>query len=75
MMLDRPERLLAIAIFLLLFGCIMPFLMVTQVVRSTYLLNFLSFFASLLGLFLGIIGIAMRRLKEKKKEEEETYYE
>lgn len=73
MMLDRPERLLAIAIFLLLFGCIMPFLMVTQAVQSTFLLNFLSFTASVTGLFLGIIGIAMQRLQTKKKDEEDYY--
>jgi len=72
-MLDHPERLLGIAIVLLLFGCIMPFLMVTQAVRSTFFLNFLSFTASLAGLFLGIIGIAMQRLKTKKKEEEDYY--
>jgi len=73
-MLERPERLLVIAVFLLLFGCFMPFLMVTQAVQSTFFLNFLSFTASLAGLFLGIIGIAMHRLKQKKKEDEENYY-
>lgn len=72
-MLDHPERLLAIAIFLLLFGCVMPFLMVTQVVESTFVLNFLSFGASVSGLLIGIIGIAMQRLKTKKKEEEDIY--
>jgi len=72
-MLDHPERLLAISIFLLLFGCIAPFLMVTQAVESTYFLNFLSFGASLVGLFLGIIGIAQHRLTAKKKEEEDAY--
>ncbi len=72
-MLDHPERLLAIAIFLLLFGCVMPFLMVTQVVESTFVLNFLSFGASVSGLLIGIIGIAMQRLKTKKKEEEDFY--
>ena len=74
-MLDRPDRLFVIAVFLLLFGCAMPFLMVTQAVQSTFFLNFLSFTASLVGLFLGIIGIAMQRLKEKKKEDEKKYYE
>lgn len=72
-MLDRPERLLVIAVFLLLFGCIMPFLMVTQAVRSTFLLNFLSFAASLTGLFLGIIGIAQSRIRSRKNEEENFY--
>lgn len=72
-MLDRPERLLLIAVILMLFGCIMPFMMVTRVVESTFFLNFLSFTASVGGLFLGIIGIAMQRLKTDKKKEEEYY--
>jgi hypothetical protein len=73
-MLNHPERLLAIAVFLLLFGCVTPFLMVSQVLESTFFLNFLSFGASVSGLFLGIIGIAMQRLRSKKKDEE-NYYE
>jgi hypothetical protein len=72
-MLEHPERLLLIAIILLLFGCIMPFLMVTQVVESTFFLNFLSFTASVGGLFLGIIGVAMQRLRTDKKKEEDFY--
>lgn len=69
-MIDRPERLLTIAVFLLLFGCIMPFLMVTQAVPSTFLLNFLSFAASVSGLFLGIIGIAQYQSKRGKDEDD-----
>ncbi len=69
-MLDHPERLLTIAVILLLFGCIMPFLMVTQAVPSTLLLNFLSFAASVSGLFLGIIGIAQYRIKSAKDDDE-----
>jgi hypothetical protein len=72
-MLEHPERLLLIAIVLLLFGCIMPFLMVTQVIESTFFLNFLSFTASVGGLFLGIIGVAMQRLRTDKKKEEDFY--
>jgi hypothetical protein len=68
-MLEHPERLVAIAVVLLLFGCIMPFLMVTQAVPSTFFLNFLSFAASTLGLFLGIIGIAQYRIKSNKDED------
>lgn len=70
-MLDRPERLLTIAVFLLLFGCIMPFLMVTHTVESTFFLNFLSFGASMAGFFMGVIGIAMQRLKTTRKEEDD----
>ena len=73
-MLEYPERLLAISVLLLLFGCIMPFMMVTQAVESTFFMNFLSFGASMTGLFLGIIGIAMKRLKVKKNQDDEDYY-
>jgi len=72
-MLDHPERLITLAAFLLLFGCVMPFLMVIQVVESTFFLNFLSFGASVSGLFIGIIGIATQRLRSKKMKEEDYY--
>lgn len=74
-MLEHPERLLLIAIILLLFGCIMPFLMVTRAVESTFFLNFLSFTASVGGLFLGIIGVAMQKLKTDNKKKDQDYYE
>lgn len=69
-MLEHPERVLVIAVFLLLFGCIMPFLMVTQAVPSTFLLNFLSFAASVSGLFLGLIGIAQYRARSRNDEDD-----
>jgi hypothetical protein len=67
MMLDRPERLIAIAVIMLLFGCVAPFLMVIQVVQSTFFLNFLAFGSSVAGLFIGIIGIAQMRGRIKNK--------
>jgi hypothetical protein len=73
MMLDRPERLIAIAVVMLLFGCIAPFLMVIQVVQSTFFLNFFSFASSVAGLFIGIIGIAQLRVRTKNKEDGSFY--
>ncbi|HET6595843.1 MAG TPA: hypothetical protein VFG81_09485 [Anaerolineales bacterium] len=75
MSLDHPGRLIALAIFLLLFGFVMPFLIVLEVVRSTFLLNFLSFGASVLGLFLGVTGITAYRGKEKKNHDKEHPYQ
>jgi hypothetical protein len=58
-MLDRDPRLiLLIGIALMLAGILFPFLMVLQVLRSTWFLNFVSYTASVLGLMLGIIGVA-----------------
>ena len=69
MNLDHPGRLLTTAIFLLIFGFVMPFLMALEVVQSTLFLNFLSFGASVLGLFLGIAGAIAYRGKQKKKDD------
>ena len=75
MNLEHPGRLIALAIFLLIFGFVMPFLMALEVVRSTFFLNFLSFGASVLGLFLGVTGIMAYRGKEKKNNDEEHPYQ
>ena len=65
MMLEHPQRLLILAAVLLLFGVILPFLMVIHVVQSTFFLNFLSFTASMLGSLLGFIGIALYQIRHR----------
>jgi len=66
-----PKRLIWIAFGLLLSGVILAFLMVMQVFKSTLFLNFLSFFLSLAGFILGMIGtslyVAIHRKKDKDK--------
>jgi len=54
----RAWKLILIGFVLCLSGVIFPFLMVIKVLESTFFLNFLSYTASVLGLFLGIIGAA-----------------
>ena len=75
MILEHSKWLITIAILLLLFGCIMPFLMALHIVESTFLLNFLSFGASVLGLFLGVAGIAGTRIAQKNKRNKDNPYE
>ncbi len=65
MIFNHPGRLLAIAIIMMVFGVVMPFLMVLHLVESTFFLNILSFIASTLGFFLGIISFASYRIKSK----------
>ena len=62
---ERPRTLLFFALGLLLFGWVMPFLMVLRMVESTFFLNFLSWGASVGGLYLGVIAVAslVRRRK------------
>lgn len=74
MITEYPERLIVAALFMLLFGCVMPFLMVIKVFESTFFLNFLSYGMSVAGLLLGIVGIAMLRTKQKRKSDDEDRY-
>ena len=74
MLLEHPKRLLVIAALLMIFGVVMPFLMVLKLVESTFFLNFLSYGSSILGFFLGIAAVAAYGVKQKKKNDEESRY-
>jgi hypothetical protein len=54
----EPKNLIIIGFFMVLFGFVAPFLMILGILESTLLLNFLSYTASIGGLFMGIIGAA-----------------
>jgi hypothetical protein len=62
----RPWQLILLGFILSMMGVIFPFLMVIQVLPSTFFLNFFSYTGSMTGLFLGIIG-ASRYVKENRK--------
>jgi len=56
-MMDRnPRILLGIGFILLVLGVVIPILMVMHILESTFFLNFFSYGASLVGLFLGLLG-------------------
>ncbi len=44
---------------LVFLGALLPFLMVMRLLPSTFFLNFFSYAASVSGLFLGLLGIAI----------------
>ena len=56
--MTSPRFLLTLGLFLMLLGIILPFLMVIHVLPSSFALNFFSWGASVLGLALGMIGVA-----------------
>jgi len=58
MFFKKPRRLVFLGFILMLLGIIFPFLMVMKILESTFFLNFFSYTLSLLGMILGIIGIA-----------------
>lgn len=57
--MKNPRLLLAFGVTLMLLGVILPFLMVIQLLESTFFLNFFSWGASVAGLALGAVGFAM----------------
>jgi len=61
----NPKYLLPVGFVMVLFGAVAPFLMVIGMLESTFFLNFLSFGSSIVGLFLGLLGIALYRKSPK----------
>ena len=57
--MNPPRLLFILGVSLMLLGIALPFLMVIQVLESTFFLNFFSWGASVAGLALGTIGFAM----------------
>lgn len=56
--MKSPRLLLGIGLILLFSGWIIPLLILMHMIPSTFFLNFISWGASIAGLFLGFIGVA-----------------
>jgi hypothetical protein len=61
----QPKYLLIVAFLLLVLGFILPFLMILRVIPSTFFLNFLAYTSSVIGLVMGLIGIAVYRRRRE----------
>ncbi len=59
--MNNPRFLLALGLFLMLLGIILPFMMVIHVIKSTFFINFFAYGCSVTGLVLGTIGFAQLR--------------
>ena len=53
-----PLGIIGLGFLLVVLGFVLAMLMVLQVVEATFLLSFLSYTASTIGLFMGLIGAA-----------------
>ncbi|MEI6289093.1 MAG: hypothetical protein WCP19_01550 [Chloroflexota bacterium] len=60
------RQVIGIGFILVSLGVILPLLMVMKIVESTFLLNFVSFIASLLGIFLGLMGAAQMAVESRR---------
>lgn len=54
---DDPRLYMILGGVLLVAGAVVPFLMVLRVLTSSFVLNFLSFGASVAGFALGLLGV------------------
>jgi xanthine/uracil permease len=70
MEITNPKKILGIGFILVLFGFVGPFLMVLDILPSTYFLSFLSFGASIGGLFFGMIGVSLLVGINRKREDD-----
>ena len=66
--MSNPKRLILIGFFLVLFGFILPWLMILGIVKTTFWLSFLVYGSQVSGLILGILGAAMLAAGARKKE-------
>ncbi len=71
--MQMSSRLFLIGFICVLTGAVLPFLMVMRIVPSTFVLNFIAFSTSVIGIFLGVIGVAMHTGLKKQKEQNNEY--
>lgn len=63
-----PVTTILVGFLLVVLGAVLAWLLVLHILPSTFLLNFLSYASSVMGLFLGLVGAALYvRLNKKKK--------
>ena len=60
MLAVHPRVVLAISFALVLFGAVAPFLMIVDLFPTNFALCFLSYGASVAGLLLGLVGMALK---------------
>jgi hypothetical protein len=65
-MVEHPKRLITIGAILVIFGFVAPFMMVLGYLQSTFFLNLVSYGASVVGLFLGMLGAALYVRTQRK---------
>jgi len=61
MIIDQhPTKILTVGLVFVLLGVLIPFLMVLHIIPASFLLCFLAFGLSFVGVILGIIGADMK---------------
>lgn len=68
MIQEYPERLIILGFVLVLAGFLIPFAMMLKFLESSFLLGFLSFGFSIGGMFMGLAGASLYRMKNPPKD-------
>jgi len=58
-----------IGFFLVLLGAVLPFLIILGIIESTLFINFVAFVVSVVGVFLGVIGVATYVGEERREDD------
>lgn len=72
--LGSPVGLMVIGFFLVVTGVVIPFMIILDLLPSTFFLNFLSYAASVAGLLLGVVGSAQYVAVKRRKDDDDTDY-
>ena len=74
----QPWKMILLGGSMMLVSMILPWLMVLQILPSTFFLNFLAYGLSVAGLLIGFIGmvslVRIRRTMQKYKDQQEEMY-
>jgi hypothetical protein len=54
-----PRNLIIVGTLMMIAGVVFPLLMVIKVLESTFLLNFVAYISSIIGMMIGIIGAVL----------------
>ncbi|MEX2143665.1 MAG: hypothetical protein WD740_03650 [Anaerolineales bacterium] len=65
------KQILLIGFIMVLFGFVMPWLMVLGYIQTTFFIAFLTYGVSLTGMILGVVGAAMLGVQRRKKDKDE----
>lgn len=62
---------MVVGFLMVLTGAVLPFLVVLRYLPSTFSVNFIAFAASTVGIFLGVISVAMYVGDSRRKDKDE----
>lgn len=62
----EPKGMMFLGVGLMLFGVIIPFLMILRIIETSFWLSFLSYGASVSGMVIGFLGLFMYTKKDRR---------